>query len=71
MSFTLARFILTSGISTQAGSTARNHGSLLLTPRARKFTTTAIPLAQKVTFLHITPLLFLSNQTEKKKVGFF
>ncbi|KAL4653684.1 hypothetical protein ACB092_01G323300 [Castanea dentata] len=47
MSFTLARFILTSGISTQAGSTARNHGSLLLTPRARKFTTTAIPLAQK------------------------
>ncbi|XP_023880013.2 uncharacterized protein LOC111992379 isoform X1 [Quercus suber] len=47
MSSTLARFILTSGISTQAGSTARNHASLLLTPRARKFTSTAIPLAQK------------------------
>lgn len=48
MSFALARFIFhTGGAFSQAASTTRNYGSLLLNPRKRKFTATAIPVAHK------------------------
>ncbi|KAE8021629.1 hypothetical protein FH972_007503 [Carpinus fangiana] len=48
MSFALARFIFHPGwVFSQAASTTRNYGFLLLTPRKRKFTATAIPVAHK------------------------
>jgi hypothetical protein len=54
MSFALARFIFHTGwVFSQAASTTRNYGFLLVTPRKRKYTATAIPVAHKVINVHI------------------